>query len=303
MKRPIILGALVLAVLVAGFVILSTVTPEPSELSGILVDLEIEPRPWQYLLLLEALTENIPNQIPAFKGTKIRLSPVHFTELTRRSLDADRIDFVVLSPQGTPWKRYTGADRQALTRAMDILTSAVRRQDLPVLGVCGGHQFLAMAFGGEVDLIDPRFQGYVGDGYPAEAQSERGVTPLRIVEDDPILEGLGKPNETIRVFQSHYEEIKKLPAPFVNLAESSITKYQLIRLPGKPVYGVAFHPEACWNAGRCGPEALREGRTLLANFLSIALREKQERSGVFAVLRRVFRSEDVRPGTLCVRTG
>jgi GMP synthase (glutamine-hydrolysing) len=70
--------------------------------------------------------------------------------------------------------------------------------------------------------------------------------------------------------ENHYEEVKIVPEPFINLARSEVSEAQLIGIPEKPVYGMAFHPERCTGnanrqtAGEC------DGRRILTNFLKMA---------------------------------
>ncbi len=101
----------------------------------------------------------------------------------------------------------------------------VKELDVPVLGVCLGHQLLAKIFGGEVG------RGEVG-GY-AEVE-------VRIVERDEIFEGLP---EKLKVWASHSDEVKKMPECFKLLATSDVCEVEAMRHWRKPVYGVQWHPE------------------------------------------------------------
>jgi len=101
----------------------------------------------------------------------------------------------------------------------------VRELDVPILGICLGHQLLAKVFGGEVG------KGSVG-GY-AEVR-------VRLVEEDEIFEGL--PRE-LKVWASHADEVKRMPEEFKLLAESDICKVEAMKHKTKPIYGVQWHPE------------------------------------------------------------
>lgn len=245
-------------------------------LHGLLVDLELEgPDTSRYQALREAFTRQLPGELGRFPRYTVTVDYVHFSRLTEKALDTHQVDFLILSPQGTPWHRYQGEPGRKLEQVKQLIKKGILRDNLPVLGVCGGHQFLALAFGGAVDFIDPAWAGKHPERYPKEAVAERGVVQLETVLDDPIFAGVVSHPGTFRAAQSHYEEVKKVPEPFINLARSAMSTAQLMRIPGKPVYGLAFHPERCWNAGECSDTAAPEGRQILVNFLTMVSRKNQ----------------------------
>lgn len=97
--------------------------------------------------------------------------------------------------------------------------------DIPILGICLGLHIIAEHFGGRVDT------GNVG-GY-AEVH-------VKILQPDPIFEGMP---ETLKVWASHADEVKEIPEDFKHLATSDVCRYEAIRHPKKPIYGVQWHPE------------------------------------------------------------
>ncbi len=239
---------------------------------GLLVDLELNgPDPSRYTRLRSVLTNEPNRAAPIPKNTNVTLDYTHFGEFEGGELDDRAYDFVVLSPQGTPWHRYRGPAADRLTELGNALKRAVQRGRPAILGICGGHQFLALAFGGTVDFIDPAYAGTFPERYPKEALSERGVTTLRILAADPIFEGVSFSPGMFRAVESHYEEVKTVPAPFVNLARSEMSPIQVIRIPGRIVYGFAFHPERCLSEEDCPGATVPEGGRLLANFLAMTL--------------------------------
>ncbi len=196
---------------------------------------------------------------------------VHFADLTKKDLDARGVDFVILSPQGTPWHKYRGEAGHKLELAEELVKELVLKGETPILGICGGHQFLALAFGGGVDFIDPEFMGSFPDRYPENAASEPGgEVVIQILQKDRIFSGLVEKCDRLTVMESHYEEVKMVPEPFVNLANSAVCEAQLMGIPNKPVYGVAFHPEKCPAKGNGPGTGPCDGRQILANFLRMA---------------------------------
>ena len=101
----------------------------------------------------------------------------------------------------------------------------IDKANFPILGICVGHQFFALHFGGESG--------------PSEIP-EFGKTEIEIVGDSPIFKGL--PKKFID-WQSHNDEIKVLPKDFEIIASSKNCKIQGIQHKTKPLFGVQFHPE------------------------------------------------------------
>ncbi len=119
----------------------------------------------------------------------------------------------------------------------------VSKISVPTLGICGGHQALALAYGGNVTKMQDSVQGY------------RTV----ILEDkDTLLAGLPR---RIKVMQSHKEQVKPLPPGFVRTATSPHTQIEGMKHESLPLYGVQFHPER-WN------DENPAGKHILENFVT-----------------------------------
>ncbi|MEN4006459.1 MAG: GMP synthase subunit A [Methanobacterium sp.] len=101
----------------------------------------------------------------------------------------------------------------------------VKELDLPILGICLGHQIIAQAYGGEVGAA----------GIESYAKIE-----INIKDEDDIFKGLG---DSMKVWASHKDEIKKLPEGFKILADSPICAIEAMKHEKKPLYGIQFHPE------------------------------------------------------------
>jgi len=234
------------------------------------VDLELTgPDPGRYRELRDALTQGLQAEVASLRSLRVAMNYVHFSELAPSILDSAELDFVILSPQSTPWRMYHGEAGLYLELAKDILKRIIEDGKIPVLGICGGHQFLAITFGGTVDFIDPRFAGSYPERYPREAAAERGLVSLHTLQEDPILEGVARHPGVFQVMESHYEEVKAVPPPFVNLARSEMSEAQLMRIPGKKVYGLAFHPERGWDPANDAALVKNAGKQILANFLKM----------------------------------
>src|SRR5271157_6332841 len=182
---------------------------------------------------------------------------VHFSKVTPEWLAELQPSFIILSPQGTPWCRYTGEMGVSLQNFLWMLPMAAEEMNIPVIGICGGHQALALAFGGKVGPI----RGGEDDCLPyGKNPTERGRHNVYVVADDPLFQGMGK---TVNLVQNHYDEVKRLPEGFVRLAQNELCGYQIIKHPTKPAYGVQAHTEYYL-------KTRPDGGVLLKNFLGIA---------------------------------
>jgi GMP synthase (glutamine-hydrolysing) A subunit len=113
---------------------------------------------------------------------------------------------------------------------------------VPMLGICGGHQAIALAYAGTVTKSAKAVQGY---------------RTINLEDKDTLLAGLPA---KIRVMESHKEEVKLLPPNFLRIATSSDSRNEGMRHEQHPIYGVQFHPER-WN------EENLAGKQILENFL------------------------------------
>ncbi len=78
------------------------------------------------------------------EGLEILIEPFHATSMER--IESLRPSHIILSGQSHPWDQYSP---ESLSGVFEVIKNA--RQ--PILGVCGGHQQIALAYGAEVDLM------------------------------------------------------------------------------------------------------------------------------------------------------
>jgi GMP synthase (glutamine-hydrolysing) len=198
-----------------------------------------------------------------------------YGDVTWERLQELGIRALVISGNATPWEYYDFAE-------LDELMKLIRSATWPTLGLCGGHQLIALAHGGTVDpmrLLRPGEADITTRSAPGYLK-EWGYMPVSVGEADPIWEGL---NATPEFLEVHYCEIRGLPPGFRVLASSKECQIQTIKQIGKPIYGTQFHPESFteWAYDRRNPlvnlvypdgfpEARPDGRRLLANFFRAA---------------------------------
>jgi GMP synthase (glutamine-hydrolysing) len=159
-------------------------------------------------------------------GLEILTEPFHKVSLERvRSL---RPSHIFLSGQSHPWDAYS---QESLAGVFEV----IKRASQPILGVCGGHQQIALAYGAPVGLM-ARLEP--GEGYEG-AKRERGYFPVENT-GEALFKGL--PSE-ITVWHSHCDEVKQLPDGFRRTASNETCEIQAMQQKGRRLYGVQFHPE------------------------------------------------------------
>ena len=119
----------------------------------------------------------------------------------------------------------------------------IDRATVPILGICVGHQFLARHFGGSV--------GHSGS-------PEFGRVTITVDEPDhPMFAGLPS---SFTAWESHNDQVTRLPPEFRPIAHSSTCRVQAMVHPTKPIVGVQFHPEV---------EHTEGGREIFRRFLEM----------------------------------
>jgi GMP synthase (glutamine-hydrolysing) len=178
-------------------------------------------------------------------GLEILTEPFHAVSLKR--IESLKPSHIILSGQSHPWNRYSA---QSLAGVFEV----IKKAEKPILGVCGGHQQMALAFGAPVDLM-ARLEP--GEGYEG-AKRERGYSPVE-TDGNGIFKNL--PHK-ITVWHSHFDEVKQLPKDFRAAAWNENSPIQAMQHNSRPLFGVQFHPELF-------DDEHPEGRRVIENFLSI----------------------------------
>ena len=152
-------------------------------------------RIWRVIREIECETKLIPNTTPV------------------ANIDADAL---VLSG---------GAPRIAWeSPKLGLCTDYIKHFKGPILGICVGHQLMAVYYGGKAG--------------PSEIP-EYGLAKVEVLEEDDLFKGI--PREFL-AWESHNDEVKAVK-DFAILALSENCKIQAIKHKTKHHYGIQFHPE------------------------------------------------------------
>jgi len=114
--------------------------------------------------------------------------------------------------------------------------------DIPVLGLCYGHQLIAYICGGNVKY---------------GKQKEFGVAHVIIDKPIGVLRGLGKSE---KVWMSHSDTVFALPEEFEVLANTENSPVAAFKHKEKPIYGLQWHPEVVHT---------ENGMKMLRNFIFV----------------------------------
>lgn len=112
--------------------------------------------------------------------------------------------------------------------------------DIPILGICWGHQFIAHSLGGKVQYGE---------------KGEYGHSVVTVDDEDLILKGMPR---SFQAWVSHRDEVVKLPPGFEALAHSETCKIEAMRHKTRAIFGVQFHPEVFHT---------ENGKIILKNFV------------------------------------
>ena len=146
------------------------------------------------------------------------------------SLDLTKFDNIVVSP---------GPGRPSTSHDLGISARAIVDSDLPILGVCLGHQAICHLLGGEVDLAPEPMHGRISE----------------IVHDGVgLFDGIPSPYSVVRY---HSLTALDLPDELEACAWTADGIVMAVRHRSRPMWGVQFHPESV---------STEYGRELLSNF-------------------------------------
>ena len=122
--------------------------------------------------------------------------------------------------------------------------------DVPVLGICFGHQILSKELGGKVKKSKHR---------------EFGLAKINEANKSLLTKNFFNKNES-NVWMSHADQVTKLPSGFKVIASSKNSKFTIVENRKKNFYGVQFHPEVTHT---------NKGKTIFKNFLFLICKIKK----------------------------
>ena len=126
-----------------------------------------------------------------------------------------------LNPKGII---FSGGPSSVYDSKAPTPTKKIFQMQIPILGICYGHQIIVNNFGGKVKRVN----------------KEYGSAVLSIDDNSGIFSGVG---DSIRAWMSHGDEAKIVPDNFEIIGHTENARAAAISNKQKNVYGIQFHPE------------------------------------------------------------
>jgi GMP synthase (glutamine-hydrolysing) len=143
---------------------------------------------------------------------------------------------------------FSGGPSSVYSSDAPIPENKIFDMNLPLLGICYGHQLIVNKFGGKVK----------------RANKEYGSSLLTIDSDKDLLNGVG---ESVRAWMSHGDEAEQIPEGFKVIGHTESAKAAAIASEEKSIYGIQFHPEVVHT---------EQGTEILKNFVLKVCGAKQD---------------------------
>lgn len=184
------------------------------------------------LLMIDNYDSFVYNLVRYFEEIGEEVEIVRNDKINLDSVDIYKYSGIVISP-GPKNPKEAGS-------CLDIIDRF--KGEIPILGICLGHQCIGHYFGSEIVKGEKPMHGKISE----ITHDNRG-----------IFQGVKNPLKVTR-YHSLVVNKEELPEELVISAQTSDEVIMGIRHNKLPVYGVQFHPEA---------ELTEEGHKILKNFV------------------------------------
>jgi GMP synthase-like glutamine amidotransferase len=184
-----------------------------------------------------------PNHTHMYKGKKRSVGEMIAHQITEKSAHKASVheppenirDFpdvkaeaIIIPGSSYNWDNESIVRNDWMKKLLDFIRSVHGKK--PILGICFGHQAIALAFGSHILRL--------GDDVVAEVGAHN-VSLTAAGTQDAIFKGV--PEQFAAMF-SHSFYVQNIPENGVLLAKNDIVEVQGFRL-GENTYGVQFHPD------------------------------------------------------------
>ena len=126
-----------------------------------------------------------------------------------------------LNPKGII---FSGGPSSVYDSGAPIPDKKIFQLNVPILGICYGHQIIVNNFGGKIK----------------RANKEYGSSVLTIDSNSDILNGIG---DSVRAWMSHGDEAEDVPEGFEIIGHTENSRSAAIANKQKTIFGIQFHPE------------------------------------------------------------
>jgi GMP synthase (glutamine-hydrolysing) len=133
----------------------------------------------------------------------------------------------------------------------NLFDKKILKLEIPILGICFGHQILSKFSGGKVKQSKHR---------------EFGLANIYKKKDSPIIKNFFNQKKAIKVWMSHADQVSKIPKTFRVVASSDNSKFAIVESKLKQLFGVQFHPEVTHT---------ENGKKIISNFIFLICKIKK----------------------------
>ena len=183
------------------------------------------------LLFVNNRSKFAKNIIAAIKKRKIPFETATVLRSTLKKIDVREFDCAIMSGgPDTNWKRKSRYNGEILEKF----------KNKPVLGICLGHEFIVEHYGGKIEKLEKKIQGF---------------DQIKIFRKS----GLSGDRKTLRAYKAHQNDTRYLPKTLTNFASSKLCKIEMVKHKKRQHFGVQFHPE----------KSGRDGDLIFDNFFKI----------------------------------
>ncbi len=192
------------------------------------------------LLLLDNYDSFTWNVYHFLKSFKIKVDVIRNDKIYVSNSKFDKYKGIVFSPG--PGKPETAGEMMNIINCYS--------NNIPMLGICLGHQAIGACFGAKIVKMKKVMHGKTDN--------------ITILKKSNIIKNI--PNNFIATRYHSLEISKKdLPKEIEILAENKKRSIMAIKIKGKKIYGLQFHPESI---------ATLSGKLFFKNFINICYRKK-----------------------------
>ena len=170
---------------------------------------------------------------------------------------------------------FSGGPSSVYNSDAPIPAKEIFELNLPILGICYGHQLIVNNYGGKVK----------------RANKEYGSSLLTIDNNSDLLSEIG---ESIRAWMSHGDEAEQVPSSFTVIGHTESASAAAIANQEKSIYGIQFHPEVVHT---------EQGTEILKNFALKICKAKQEWTMETFVEKTVEKISQIDGNVLCGVSG
>ncbi len=132
----------------------------------------------------------------------------------------------------------------------NLFDKKILKLEIPILGICFGHQIISKFNGGKVRQSKHR---------------EFGLANIHKKENSQLIKNFFN-KKTKKVWMSHADQVTKLPKTFKVIASSENSKFAIVESKINKFFGVQFHPEVTHT---------ENGKKIISNFIFLICRIKR----------------------------